>query len=279
VRTTLAGLPDVVLEPPVTLVIGRVAGLDLRWFEGRPLFGRRIVVTRARAQASTLVERLTRLGAEAIELPTIEIADPGDGGVALDAAAARLHTYDWVVFTSANAVERLFDHLRDARAFGGARVASIGPGTAAALAERGVVSDLQPDESVGEALVDAFPVGPGTVLVPQAAAARPVVADGLRAKGWAVDVVEAYRTVPVRPTDEALAAAAKADAVAFTSSSTVTSWLDLAGRASLPPVVACIGPVTAATATEHGLPVTVVAADHTVAGLVDALVAALRVSP
>ncbi|MDQ3896930.1 MAG: uroporphyrinogen-III synthase, partial [Actinomycetota bacterium] len=102
-----------------------------------------------------------------------------------------------------------------------------------------------------------------------------VLADGLRSKGWHVDVAEAYRTVPARPSQEALDAAAKADAVAFTSSSTVTSFLALAGADALPPVVACIGPVTAATATEHGLPVTVVAADHTVDGLVDALVAAL----
>ena len=275
VRTTLAGLPDVTLEPPVTLVIGRVAGLDLRWFEGRPLFGRRVVVTRARAQASTLVERLASLGAETIELPTIEITVPSDGGDALRAAAARLEAYDWVLFTSVNAVERLFDHLRDARAFGRARVGAVGPGTAAALARRGVAADLEPAEAVGEALVEAFPSGSGTVLLPQAAAARPVVAHGVRAKGWEVEVVEAYRTVTARPSDEALAAAAKADAVAFTSSSTVTSWLDLAGSESLPPVVACIGPVTAATAAEHGLPVTVVAAEHTVAGLVDALVTAL----
>ncbi|HEX2047574.1 MAG TPA: uroporphyrinogen-III C-methyltransferase [Acidimicrobiales bacterium] len=275
VRTTLAGLPDVTLEPPVTLVIGRVAGLDLRWFEGRPLFGRRVVVTRARAQASSLVEKLTALGAETVELPTIEIGDPTDGGAALRAAAGRLFTYDWVVFTSANAVERLLACLHDARAFGTARVAAVGPGTAAALAARGVVADLRPPTAVAEALVESFPAGPGTVLLPQAAAARPVLAEGLRAKGWQVDVAEAYRTVPARPSPEALAAAGKADAVAFTSSSTVTSFLSLAGADALPPVVACIGPVTAATAAEHGVPATVVAGEHTVDGLVGALVDAL----
>jgi uroporphyrinogen III methyltransferase / synthase len=176
VRTTLAGLADVTLEPPVTLVIGQVAGLDLRWFEGRPLFGRRVVVTRARAQASSLVDKLHALGAETIELPTIEIVDAGPLGV-----AARLATYDWVVFTSVNAVERLFRELRDARAFGPAQVAAVGPGTAAALAARGVVADLQPPSAVGESLVAAFPQGGGgRVLLPQAAAARPVVADGPR---------------------------------------------------------------------------------------------------
>jgi uroporphyrinogen III methyltransferase / synthase len=267
VRTTLGELAAVVLEPPVTVVIGAVAGLDLRWFEGRALFGRRVVVTRARAQASTLVEKLRALGAETIELPTIEIA--GEPLHGLMPAA-----YDWVAFTSVNAVERVFAGLRDARAFGAARVAAVGPGTAAALAARGVVADLVPQSAVAEALVEAFPAGAGRVLLPQAASARPVLADGLRAKGWAVDVVEAYRTVPARPSDDALAAAAKADAIAFTSSSTVTSWLALG--ATLPPVVACIGPVTAATAAEHGVPVTVVAAEHTVDGLVDALVGALR---
>ena len=278
VRTTLGELAGVVLEPPVTLVIGKVAGLDLRWFEGRPLFGRKVVVTRARAQASTLVEKLSALGAETVELPTIEIADAGDGGEALRQAAGRLATYDWVVLTSVNAVDRLLRLLHDARAFGLAKVAAIGPGTASALAAHGVVADLQPATAVAEALVESFAAGSGRVLLPQAAAARPVLAEGLAAKGWQVDVVEAYRTVAARLSDDALAAAAKADAVAFTSSSTVTSWLALAGADALPPVVACIGPVTAATAAEHDVPVTVVAEDHTVQGLVDALVAALRPS-
>jgi uroporphyrinogen III methyltransferase/synthase len=270
VRTTLAQLADVTLEPPVTLVIGKVAGLDLRWFEGRPLFRRRIVVTRARTQASSLVEKLRALGAEPVELPTIEIAD----GAPLADLAGRLATYDWVVFTSVNAVDRLFRELQDARAFGPARVAAVGPGTAAALADRGIVADLQPPSAVAESLVQAFPAGPGTVLLPQAADARPVVAEGVRAKGWDVDVVVAYRTVPAVPSPDALAAAAKADAIAFTSSSTVTSWLAL--DAPLPPIVACIGPVTAATAAEHGVPVTIVAAEHTVDGLVVALTEALR---
>jgi uroporphyrinogen III methyltransferase/synthase len=285
VRTTLAGLAGVTIEPPVTLVIGGVAGLDLRWFEARPLFGRRVVVTRARAQASTLVERLRALGAETVELATIEIADPAAGGLALAEAAGRLSTYDWVVLTSANAVERLLARVRDARAFGPAQVAAVGPATGAALAAHGVVADLQPATAVAEELVETFPCAgapggggrpAGRALLPQAAAARPVLAQGLRAKGLAVEVVEAYRTVPARPSPQALAAAAAADAIAFTSSSTVTSWLDLLGAGTLPPVVACIGPVTAATAAEHGVPVTVVASEHTVDGLVAALAAALR---
>ena len=131
VRTTLGELAGVVLEPPVTIVIGKVAGLDLRWFEGRPLFGRRVVVTRARAQASSLVEKLRALGAETVELPTIEI-------VGHDLTGLDLAPYDWVVFTSVNAVERVFAAIRDARAFGASNVAAVGPGTAAALAGHGI---------------------------------------------------------------------------------------------------------------------------------------------
>jgi uroporphyrinogen III methyltransferase/synthase len=276
VRTTLSALPAIELEPPVTIVIGPVAALNLTWFESRPLFGRRIVVTRAFEQASGLVDRLRRLGAQVLLLPTISVGAPSDGGAALAEAAARAGAYDWVTFTSANAVSRFFACLRDARGLGGARVAAVGPGTSAALSERGVVADLVPPESVAEALVDAFPSGPGRVLLPQAAAARDVLALGLRAKGWDVTAVEAYATHPTTPSVEALAAAAKADAIAFTSSSTVTNFLGVAGRAALPPVVACIGPVTAATAREKGVHVTVEASEHTVDGLVEALVASLR---
>jgi uroporphyrinogen III methyltransferase/synthase len=184
-------------------------------------------------------------------------------------------SYDWVVFTSTNAVERFFAELRDARAFGPAKVAVVGAATADALAARNVVADLVPERFVAEAVVDAFPVGPGRVLLPQAAGARPVLAAGLRDKGWVVDVVEAYRTVPARPGDAALRAAAAADAITFTSSSTVTGYLDLAGSEAVPPVVASIGPITSRTAKEHGIDVTVEADRSTVDGLVEALLRAL----
>ena len=281
VRTTLDRLGQVELEPPVTLVIGRVAALDLRWFEDRPLLGSRVVVTRTRRQASALVARLHSLGAETVELPTIEIGDASDGGAALAAAAARVGRYDWVVFASVNAVERFWAHVVDARALGLTRVAAVGPATAEVLVARGVRADLVPpaDRALAEELVEAFPPGPGRVLVPQAAGARPVLVDGLRAKGWDVVPVEAYRTVRASPPPELVSAAAKADAVAFTSSSTVTNYLEVAGTASVPPLVACIGPVTAETARAHGLEVGVVAEEHTVEGLVRALVDALGPAP
>lgn len=278
-RTTLAGLGAAPVESPAVMVVGAVAGLDLRWFEDRPLFGRTVVVTRAREQASELVERLHDLGAETVELPVIEIGEPAGGGAALAGVAGRVGSYDWVAFTSANAVDRFFAALgrlgRDSRALAGVAVAAIGPGTAAALARAGIHADLVPDRFVAEAVVDAFPPGPGRVLLPRAAVARDALPEGLRARGYTVEVVEAYRTTLTRPSAEALAAAGRADAVTFTSSSTVTNYLEVAGAGPHPPVVACIGPITAGTARAAGLPPTVVASEHTIAGLVDALLAAL----
>ena len=185
-------------------------------------------------------------------------------------------TYGWVAFTSANGVERFCSLLHDARDFGSAKVAAIGPGTAGALARRGVVADLVPEQFVAESVVDAFPAGPGRVLLPRAAVARDVLPEGLRTKGWDVDVVEAYRTRSVEASSGTRSEAAKADAITFTSSSTVTSYLQAAGADAVPPVVVCIGPVTAETARAAGLHVDAVAEAHTIDGLIEALVAALR---
>jgi uroporphyrinogen III methyltransferase/synthase len=268
-RGTLAGLGAVELEPPAVIVIGPVAALDLSWYESRPLFGRRVVVTRARDQASEAVALLRGTGAEVVELPMIEFAPPSDGGAALRDAARRLGSFDWVVFTSANAVERLFADMRDARAFGTARVAVVGAKTGEALARHGVVADLVPERFVAEGLLDAFPAGKGTVLLPRAEVARDVLPDGLRAKGWQVEVVGAYRTVPARPSAQELELAGGADAVMFSSSSTVKHYLAVAER--VPPVVACIGPVTARAAEAAGLHVDVVAEESTIGSLVAAL--------
>ena len=283
VRTTLAGLPTAELEPPVTMVIGPVAQLNLAWFERRPLFGWTVVVTRARSQASTLVDRLRSMGAGTVELPVISATPAADGGAALRAAAARLDRYQWVVFTSANAVDALMGLVGDARAFGSAHVAAIGSGTAEALGRWRLVADLVPERFVAEGLLDVFPdpapagAGPadsgsgGRVLLPRAAQARDVLPKGLRAKGWQVDVVEAYRTERLRPSGDVLAAVRSAQVVTFTSSSTVTGFLEVVERSDVPSVVACIGPITADTARSLGLHVDVVAATHTIEGLVDAL--------
>jgi uroporphyrinogen III methyltransferase / synthase len=279
VRTTLGRLGATALASPSVLVIGEVARLDLAWYERRPLFGRRVVVTRAREQASTLTRRLADLGATVVELPTIEVGDPDDGGAGLRAAADRVATYHWVVLTSVNAVDRFVPLLRDARALGRAQVAAIGPGTAAALARHGVAADLVPERSVAESLVAAFPEPPaggrGRVLLPRAAAARDVVPDELGARGWKVDVVPAYRTSLASPPPPALEAARAADAITFTSASTVSGFLDAAGPEAVPPLVASIGPVTSAAARARGLAVAAEADPHTIDGLVDALVALL----
>ena len=271
VRTTLAGLGAAPVESPSTIVIGAVAGLALSWFERRPLFGRSVVVTRAREQASELRRRLEGLGAEVVEIPTISI-EPVPGAGLVDRVAAGV---DWLVCSSPNAVQALAASLHDARDLGRAKVAAIGPGTAAALEAFGVRPDLLPERNVAEGLVDVFPPGPGTVLVPQAADARPVLAEGLRAKGWVVDVAVAYETRPASIADTDLARARSADAITFTSSSTVSNFVAGAGLDALPSTVVAIGPVTAETALQLGVPVTAVADPHTIDGLVAAVVAAL----
>ncbi|HEY3810967.1 MAG TPA: uroporphyrinogen-III synthase, partial [Acidimicrobiales bacterium] len=283
-RVRLDELGATPLEPPVTLVIGAVAGLDLGWYERRPLFGRRVVVTRARHQASALSVRLRDLGARPIEVPTIRIDPPADGGAGLSRAVAGLvdGRYGWVVFASANAVEALLTRLPDVRALGAVQIAAIGPGTAAALADRCLVADLVPDRSLAEGLVEAFPDPPGPgacVLLPRAAAGRDALPEGLIAAGWEVDAVEAYQTVRLPLGDADRAAVAGADAVCFASASSVTGFVDAGGAAAMPPVVVCIGPTTAAAAKTAGLTVTAMAPAPTIDGLVDALVGALGLTP
>jgi uroporphyrinogen-III synthase len=260
-----------------------------------PLAGRRVVVTRTRTQAPTLVDRLERLGAVVVELPVIAVVDPADGGAALDGAAHRLVSgaYQWVAVTSANAVSRLVSALDHRPVPSTVRWAAVGAATARALAEAGLEVDLVPAVSVSEALAEAFPpvagVGPvssgrpsergpepsGTVLFPRAETVRGTLATGLRAKGWVVDEVVAYRTVASVPAPEAVDAARLADAITFTSSSTVEHALELLGTDGLPPVVVSIGPVTSDSARAAGVEVTGQAEPYTVEGLVEAVVSAL----
>jgi uroporphyrinogen III methyltransferase / synthase len=293
VRATLGTIGERTLGTPSTIVVGDVAACDLSWFESRPLFGRRIVVTRAREQASELAGRLAALGATTVTMPVIEIVEPADGGRALAEAVERVAAgaYDWLVLTSPNGARRLLaavrDSGRDARAFGGVRLAAIGPGTADALAAANLVPDLVSSRVVAESLLDEIP-GPdaakpgsegrtggttGRVLLVRAAVARDVLPGGLAARGWRVDVVEAYRTQRVPIDDRSAAELAAAEIVTFTSSSTVTNFLAAVGADAVPPVVAAIGPITAATARDHGLVVDVEAEVHSIAGLVDALCA------
>ncbi len=276
VRATLGTILDRLdeLHPPSVIVIGRVAAEELGWFTRRPLLGRRVVVTRTRQQASALVDALRALGAAPVEVPLIEIEAPSDDGAALRSAVAALTGVAWVVLTSPNGAERFCAALRDGRDLAGVRLAAIGPGTAAVLAQHHLVVDLVPERYVAEALLDAMPDAPpggGRIVLARAEAARDVLPDGLRSRGWDVEVVAAYRTAPVAPDELAHAAVASADAITFTSSSTVTSFVDAFGTGALPPTVACIGPITAATARSLGIEVDVEAEEHTIAGLVEAL--------
>lgn len=249
-----------------------------------PLAGRRVVITRAAEQAVELVQQLTALGAEPLVVPLIQIAEPADGGQALVAAMARLSDYDWLVVTSPNGARRVSAAVAALESVPGStrpRLATVGLATATALqtgrdSSRPVVVDLVPQRQIAEALVDAFPAGHGgRVLIAQAEAARSDLAQGLAAKGWRVETVVAYRTLPVRPSAHQLLTVMAADAVLFASGSAVRAWLQVFGP-STPPVVVAIGPATAAVAEKNGLKVDVVAADHSLGGMLKCLLTHFR---
>ena len=284
VSAPLGGLPGAVAEAglgaPAIVLTGPVAARReaIAWLERRPLHGLRIVVTRARAQASGLAATLRALGAEVVELPAIRIVPRIDSDGVRDAVAA-IHSYALVCLTSPNGARLLFEALRaagrDARALASATVAAIGPGTASALADRGVLADLGPERSIAEALVEAlegFEVAGRPVLVARAAEARDLLPDALRSRGAKVDVVALYETVAEEPDTEAVEAARSADYLTFTSSSTVRNLVAAMGE-SLPADarIASIGPVTSEAARAAGLRVDVEAERHDPEGLVEAL--------
>jgi uroporphyrinogen III methyltransferase / synthase len=285
VTGTLADIAERVaeagLEAPAITLVGPVARLRerLEWLERRPLFGRSVVVTRARAQASGLSARLAALGAHVVEAPAIRV-EPRPAA-AVDPVVERIRDYSLVCLTSPNGVALLLEALArcgaDARALAGITVAAIGPGTAAELRRGGIRADVVPPRSVAESLVEALadvPVEGRRVLVARAAEARDVLPSALEERGAEVDVLPLYDTVAESLDPAQLEAAASADYVTFTSSSTVRFFLESADG-SLPAGarVVSIGPVTTATAREHGLEVHVEAERHDVDGLVDALLA------
>jgi uroporphyrinogen III methyltransferase/synthase len=273
------------LGPPSIILTGPVASRreTIGWLESRPLHGKRVVVTRARAQASGLAGTLAALGAEVVELPTIRIVPRIDSSEVREAARS-IHSYALVCLTSPNGARLLFEALgaagRDARALANATVAAIGPGTAGALADHGIRADVVPTRSIAEGLADALgdlDLEGRPVLVARAAEARDVLPEALRERGAEVDVVALYETVAEVPEPEAIEAAQDADYVTFTSSSTVTNFVSaLGGREPPEGRVVAIGPVTAHTARERGLDVHVEAERHDLDGLVDALLADAR---
>jgi uroporphyrinogen III methyltransferase/synthase len=291
-RELASAVDDEKLRPPVTIVLGPTVLLRerMRWFERRPLFGRRIAVTRARAQAGRFAALLAEAGAEVIECPAIEIAPP-ESYEPLDAAIDRIDSYDWVLFTSVNGVDRFFARLDerggDVRALHRARLAAIGPETARRLERLHLRGALVPDDFRAEGLIAALgaeSLAGASVLLPRAAGAREILPQELRRLGARVDEVVTYRSVRPPASVDILRAAlgeAPLDALAFTSSSTVRGFLSLLDEADpgrqridlARTAVACIGPITAETAREAGLRVDVVPDEYTVPALAAAMVA------
>ena len=245
-----------------------------------PLAGLRIVICRPREQAKPLDDALAAAGAQVVSAPVIAITDPADDGAALRAAVKRLRAGDWLVVTSPNGAARVAatGPLPD-----GVNVAAIGPGTADRAIAAGLKVRMVPDRSIAEGLVQAFPSpdpdGGRLVVLARAAVARSVLPDELRAAGWEVLDVAAYRNVAAPLSDGQRQAVAASDGVVFTSSSTVKRLVAEVGAGAVPPLVASIGPATTATAVEHGLEVTVEAAEHTIDGAVAALVQHARSWP
>ncbi|MBI3121194.1 MAG: uroporphyrinogen-III C-methyltransferase [candidate division NC10 bacterium] len=297
VTGTLADLPEKCrgMQPPALIVVGEVVALreKLRWFEAMPLSGKRILITRAREQASSFARVLEAAGAEVVEFPTITFAPPESWGP-LDAAIARLREYQWVIFTSRNGVRFFWERMqlagRDARDLFGMTVCAIGPATAGALQSLGVRADIVPAEFKAEALVEAIGAVTGAegmretrVLLARAAEAREVLPEELTRRGARVDVVAAYRTVKSASDAEALRTMlreGKIHAVTFTSSSTVKHFLDLVGEEASAllqgVVVASIGPITAELAARHGITSHIVPENYTIPTLAEALIKHFR---
>ena len=285
------------LKPPAIIVVGDVVALrekGLDWYERRPLFGRRVVVTRARAQSGELSAALENLGAEVHEFPTIQISPPEDFG-SLDAAIRDLDSFSLIVFTSVNGVEaflkRLQHHGLDLRAVPrDMKVAAIGPATAERIVRAGLRVDLVPEEYRAEALIEALATGSllgERILIPRAKVAREILPERLREAGAEVVVVPAYESVPLLEGRQELSLrlqSGEIDCVTFTASSTVENFVgafgaEEAARLLAQTRVACIGPITADTARKHGIRVDAEAGEYTIPGLVEALTGLLAADP
>ncbi|CAN2042337.1 uroporphyrinogen III methyltransferase / synthase [Candidatus Magnetomoraceae bacterium gMMP-15] len=275
------------LKPPAIIVVGKVVSLreKLKWFEKRPLWGHSIVVTRARKQASNLINKLSELGADCIECPTIEVVPPKNQEP-VNEAVNKLNEYDWLIFTSVNGVSFFFNSLfalgKDVRALKDIQTASIGPATAKRLMDFGLKSDIIPKTYRAESIIEAFEnkdVKDKKVLLPRAEEARPILPAELRKMGAVVDEITAYRTKPDDKNANILLDRLKEksiDLVSFTSSSTVKNFkalLPLENFSSLMEnvTVAAIGPITANTAKELGFEVHIVAEEYTIPGLIAAI--------
>jgi len=293
IEELLAAVRETPRRAPAILVAGRVAGFreHLRWYDTRPLFGRRVLVTRPRSQAAELVDRLAALGADSVEAPMIRIEAPDDVEP-LARAAATADAFDWIVFSSANGVEAfmtmLLDGTRDLRALKGPRLCAVGTGTADALAKYGIKVDLVPREFRAEGVMAAMgehgSVKGARVLLPKADIGRDVIGDDLRGAGAVVTEVTAYRTVlqdsqrEDDPDVYKMLLEGRLDVVTFTSASAVRNFARVYGADQVADllkhtVVAVIGPVTADAASQLGIPVTIQPPSYTIPALVDSIAA------
>ncbi|HUA36319.1 MAG TPA: uroporphyrinogen-III C-methyltransferase [Candidatus Binataceae bacterium] len=288
VSATLATLADACtrerIGAPAAIVVGRCAELRqaLAWAEKMPLFGRRIVITRARDKASVFAAELARLGAEVIEFPTIETAPPSSFAT-LDRAIKAIDRFDWIIFTSATGVEAFVERLktlkRDIRSIGRASIAAIGPATAERLRDYALNVAAMPAEFRAEAIIDAIgarKIAGARILIPRAQVAREVLPKLLRQSGAReVVVAPAYRTVQPKGQGvdrlRTLTASNDIDLVAFTSSSTVANFSAMLGKNARGLKAAAIGPITADTARRGGFDVVVEPADYTIPALVNAI--------
>lgn len=276
-------------QPPAIIIVGETVKLreELKWREDGRLWGTRIVVTRARAQASGLLERIRQEGGEAIEFPSIDIS-PQEDLSTLHEAFARLREYQWMIFTSTNGVDIFFAQLRaqgiDIRELKGIRICAIGPATASRLTEMGLRIDFVPEEYRAEGIIAGLGqvIQPtDRVLLPRAQGAREILPAKLREMGAAIDEIIIYRAQPVSNFSEDLLQELRMgnfDYITFTSSSTVTNFVNIIGREYIIPIntqvkVACIGPITAQTAVENGFTVDVMPTQYTIDALLDAIIA------
>ena len=277
------------IKPPAIFIVGEVVNLreKLNWFDNKILFGKKFLNTRTRTQASKLTRQLESLGAEVIEFPTIKITAPSDNYRKLDDAIKNLSSYDWLIFTSTNGVEKFFERLNknfklDARALGTAKVAAIGSATAASLEKFGIIADLMPKDFRAEGLIDAFKNLPATsyqlpakILICRAEVARDILPDALKNFGAEVTVAPAYKTesaVENVAEIKSLLDAGQIDFVTFTSSSTVKNFVAALGTEVFAQIkTAAIGPITAQTLSDFGVTADVVAEEFTINGLVNAI--------
>jgi uroporphyrinogen III methyltransferase/synthase len=275
------------IKPPAVTVVGDVVKLSskLSWFETKPLFGKRILVTRALEQAGEFTRALEREGAEPITFPTIK-TKPMPGRGVLDRAIKRLSTYEWAIFTSVNGVKYFFERIKalglDLRELKGVKICAVGPMTEKAVRSFGLRVDLTPKEYRAESLIEALGkkgIKGKRFILPRALKAREVIPTDIKRLGGKIDVVPTYRTV--KPAKEAgwikdLLLGGRVDCITFTSSSTVTNFVSMFKKSELPELlksarIACIGPVTAETAKGYGINVDIMPKNYTIAALTEAM--------